>query len=123
MAVAGKLNTLTYSPALCVGCGLCAAVCPHGVFAAPALKEVEVGRVRRLNAQKDVARLVRPEACMECGACQLNCPSGAIKVDSGVGCAAAMIIAALTGRKEVICGGPEGCCGGSGKGSDTNCCC
>jgi hypothetical protein len=46
---------------------------------------------------------------MECGACQVNCVSGAIKVESGVGCAHAMIHAALTG-KEVSCGGPGGCC-------------
>jgi hypothetical protein len=41
---------------------------------------------------------------MECGACQVNCPTDAISVDSGVGCAAAMIRAALTGKKEVTCG-------------------
>ncbi|MBW8010315.1 MAG: hypothetical protein FVQ83_03600 [Chloroflexi bacterium] len=32
---------------------------------------------------------------MECGACQMNCPFGAIQVDSGVGCAQAIIAAAL----------------------------
>jgi NAD-dependent dihydropyrimidine dehydrogenase PreA subunit len=78
------VNTLSYEAGLCNGCGLCVVVCPHGVFA-------RNGRV---------AQLVRPEACMECGACQLNCPTGAIAVDSGVGCASAMIRAALTGRKE-----------------------
>jgi ferredoxin len=36
---------------------------------------------------------------MECGACQLNCPTAAITVDSGVGCASAMIGAALRGKK------------------------
>jgi len=81
-------NTLRYDPELCVNCGMCSDVCPHGVFA----------------PDGDTARLVRPAACMECGACQLNCPTGAITVDSGVGCAAAMIYAALTGRKEVTCG-------------------
>jgi NAD-dependent dihydropyrimidine dehydrogenase PreA subunit len=81
-------NTLQYNPELCIGCELCSFVCPHAVFA--------------MNGR--VAQLVRPEACMECGACQLNCPTDAITVESGVGCAAAMIYAALTGKKEVTCG-------------------
>ncbi len=80
-------NTLRYNEDLCIGCGMCSTVCPHSVF-------VQDGQV---------AHLVRPEACMECGACQLNCPTDAITVDSGVGCAAAMISAALTGRKEPAC--------------------
>jgi len=50
-----------------------------------------------------LAELDNPLACMECGACQLNCVTGAIKVESGVGCAAAMIRAALTGKKEATC--------------------
>jgi ferredoxin len=52
--------------------------------------------------------VVRGDACIECGACQRNCPTGAIEVESGVGCAAAMIYSALTGRKEEC--GSEGCC-------------
>jgi NAD-dependent dihydropyrimidine dehydrogenase PreA subunit len=88
MAGVSVRNTLRYYPELCIGCAMCSIVCPQGVF-----------------AQDDhVAQLVRPEACMECGACQLNCPTGAITVDSGVGCAAAMIRAALTGQKEPTCG-------------------
>jgi len=81
-------NTLQFDPAACNGCGMCLAVCPHGVFA-------RNGRA---------VQLVRPEACMECGACQVNCPTNAISVESGVGCAAAMILAALTGKKEATCG-------------------
>ena len=77
-------NTLRYEAARCIGCGLCVAVCPHGVFAL-------AGRV---------ARLVRAAACMECGACQKNCPAGALAVDSGTGCASAMIRAALSGKKD-----------------------
>lgn len=88
------INTLEYDPDLCNDCGMCMTVCPHGVFA---------------DGERSV-RLVDPDACMECGACALNCPRGAIKVDSGVGCAAAMMIAAVTGRKEATCGCDSGSC-------------
>jgi Fe-S-cluster-containing hydrogenase component 2 len=49
------------------------------------------------------AILVTAQTCMECGACQLNCPFDAIHVESGVGCASAMIRAALLGQKEAAC--------------------
>ncbi len=91
MIAASRLNTLTYEPALCTGCGLCVEVCPHGVF----------------TMGDQTAELVRPDDCMECGACQVNCAAGALAVESGVGCAGAMIEAALRGQKEVACG-----CGG-----------
>jgi NAD-dependent dihydropyrimidine dehydrogenase PreA subunit len=97
MISASPLNTLQYDPELCIGCGICVVVCPHGVFA--------------MNGH--AAHLALPDACMECGACQLNCPVDAIKVDSGVGCASAMIRAALTGRKEVTCGSE----------TESSCCC
>jgi NAD-dependent dihydropyrimidine dehydrogenase PreA subunit len=81
-----KINTLQYASELCIGCAMCWEVCPHGVFAG-----------------SKTAQLVKQEACMECGACALNCPTKAIVVQSGVGCAAAMIKAALTGSKEESC--------------------
>jgi len=49
------------------------------------------------------AKLIHSDACMECGACQLNCPTNAIFVESGVGCATAMIVAALRGKEEATC--------------------
>lgn len=89
---ASKLNTLTYDAELCCDCGRCTEVCPHGVF----------------TRGDSAARLVHGDDCIECGACQLNCPTEAIQVESGVGCASAMIISALTGKPEQC--GDEGCC-------------
>jgi|WetSurMetagenome_2_1015567.scaffolds.fasta_scaffold841238_2 ferredoxin len=80
MAVVAPINTLQYEPQLCINCEMCIQVCPHGVFA-PGHKQVV---------------LARWSACMECGACQNNCPTGAIRVDSGTGCASAMIRGALS---------------------------
>ena len=84
-------NTLRFNHELCNNCKMCTAVCPHAVF----------------DRTNGVVRLIRPANCMECGACQLNCPTGAVAVESGVGCAAAMMYAALTGKKEATCG--DGC--------------
>ena len=85
------INTLLYDETKCLGCGVCVDVCPHAVFS--------------MNGRKAV--LVRPLNCMECGACRLNCPTNAITVESGVGCATAMIRAALTGKKEATCGSEQ----------------
>jgi NAD-dependent dihydropyrimidine dehydrogenase PreA subunit len=79
-----RQNTLRYDSEKCVGCGTCTLVCPHAVF----------------SRNERVVEPLHAESCMECGACQLNCPGGAITVDSGVGCAAAMMRDALLGRKE-----------------------
>ncbi len=96
MTSASAVNTLRYAPEKCVNCGMCSAVCPHGVFA----------------PDGETARLARPDACMECGACERNCPTGAIEVESGVGCAYALMWQALTGKKDEECGcGPgKPCC-------------
>jgi NAD-dependent dihydropyrimidine dehydrogenase PreA subunit len=83
-----KANTLQYNPEKCIGCEMCVYVCPHNVF-------IMQGRL---------AQLAHSEACMECGACQINCPTDALVVESGVGCAAAMMRAALLHQKEVACG-------------------
>jgi NAD-dependent dihydropyrimidine dehydrogenase PreA subunit len=96
MSSVSAANTLEYDAERCVNCGLCSAVCPHGVFA----------------QGEGAAEVVNAEACMECGACQLNCPSGAIQVESGVGCAYALMRAALKGERESdCCGGGDTTCG------------
>jgi NAD-dependent dihydropyrimidine dehydrogenase PreA subunit len=99
MQSASALNTLQYDGTLCVNCGLCSTVCPHAVFESGEKKAV----------------LKHPDDCMECGACMLNCPTHAILVDSGVGCAYALIRSAITGKEE-SCGcdedGKSSCCNG-----------
>ncbi len=91
MAAAQEINTLEYFAEHCINCGMCSVVCPHGVF--------EPGN--------KMARLARPHLCMECGACRQNCPTEAIAVDSGVGCAAAMIRAVLRGKQVATCGSDD----------------
>jgi len=78
--------TLELSQDKCTGCGRCVDVCPHEVFLIRDKKAVIIDRDR----------------CMECGACANNCEFGALKVDSGVGCAAAII-------NSMITGGPPSC--------------
>ncbi|MBW2111236.1 MAG: 4Fe-4S binding protein [Deltaproteobacteria bacterium] len=78
--------TLDLDPEKCVGCGVCLQVCPHGVL------RMDDGHV--VIQDRD--------SCMECGACARNCPSGAVMVQAGVGCAAAVINAAL-GRNSSSC--------------------
>jgi NAD-dependent dihydropyrimidine dehydrogenase PreA subunit len=80
--------TLALDQERCVGCGSCLEVCPHEVLAMAGSKALIDDR----------------DACMECGACALNCPAGALSVQAGVGCAQAVINAAL-GR-----GGGSACC-------------
>jgi len=75
--------TLELNADKCIGCGMCEIVCPHRVF--------------RIEDKKAVIR--DRDACMECGACALNCPVEAISVESGVGCAGAIIRGALTGTE------------------------
>ena len=110
-------NTLELYPDKCIGCGMCVNVCPHSVFA------MGERQASGLLSSKSVASLARKEACMECGACQMNCPVEAVRVQSGVGCAAAMIRAALTGGPETCDDGSCGpaCCGGVTPGGDSSC--
>ena len=78
--------TLKLDRERCVGCGMCLLVCPHTVLI-PSNGRVEI-RDR--------------DACMECGACARNCLVNAVSVQSGVGCATAVINSAL-GRTGSSC--------------------
>ncbi|MDD1684206.1 MAG: ferredoxin family protein [Methanoregula sp.] len=101
-------TSLNYYPERCINCNRCTQVCPHAVF----------------SEGKDRVELAQPASCMECGACALNCPVQAIEVQSGVGCAWAMIAAALRGKDmdtECSCGGEDGSCCGTPE--DPSSCC
>lgn len=98
--------TLQLDENKCTGCGMCLDVCPHEVF--------------KMNSKHVVIQ--NRDACMECGACSLNCPANAIAVESGVGCAAAVINSMLGRNNGECCCGPvdisdtttkskSGCCG------------
>jgi NAD-dependent dihydropyrimidine dehydrogenase PreA subunit len=102
--------TLSLDSGKCNSCGMCIDVCPHAVFAM-------IGK----NVQ-----IIDRNACMECGACAVNCPAKAIKVEAGVGCAAAVITGYLTG-KEPTCGCDDkitqgATTGDSNNATDTSCC-
>ena len=87
--------TLTFDAGKCTGCGMCAVVCPHGVF--------EVNGRKAVITDKDL--------CMECGACAMNCPAKAIEVNAGVGCASAIIRSWFTGGEPTCgCDGDVGGC-------------
>ncbi len=87
MIATSELNSLRYDPQKCVNCELCIFVCPHAVF----------------THGENVVVDVKMNDCMECGACAVNCPTEAIEVDSGVGCAYAMMRNSITGQSDSIC--------------------
>ena len=98
MRYLANVVTLKFVQEKCTGCGRCWEVCPHAVFV----------------PEGNRARLADRDLCIECGACMRNCRFGAISVQSGVGCASAIIAGALRGH-EPTCdcgsGGSSSCCG------------
>ncbi len=97
MKYLANVTTLNYASEKCAGCGRCVEVCPRGVF----------------EMQDKRAALMDKDLCMECGACAKNCEFQAISVNSGVGCAAAIINSMITGgQPSCDCSdGASSCCG------------
>jgi NAD-dependent dihydropyrimidine dehydrogenase PreA subunit len=71
--------TLQLDVKVCNGCGMCVTVCPHAVF--------DIKDRKAIIADRD--------ACIECGACAINCPVNAIRVQTGAGCAAGILLSAI----------------------------
>lgn len=93
-----NVSSLRLESELCTGCGRCIEVCPHAVFR------------RRNGNHRGKVEIADLDRCIECGACMMNCAFGALRVDTGVGCAAAVLNGMLTGG-EPSCGCDDsGCC-------------
>ena len=86
--------TLKLDREKCIGCGMCLDVCPRAV----------------LSLTDSKVEIMNRDACMECGACAKNCPVDAFSVRPGVGCAAAVINAALGRKKSTCCSIDSGGC-------------
>lgn len=77
----------------CAGCGVCLEVCP-----------------RRVIALVDgTAVLARKDDCLECGACRQNCAYEAITLNTGPGCAYAVLNGWVKGTAP-SCDCGSGCC-------------
>ena len=50
---------------LCIGCGICAEMCPENVL--------------EVDPEEEVCKVVRPEDCIECEACSVNCEYEAVQ--------------------------------------------
>lgn len=89
-----NVATLRVNQEKCVGgCNFCVEVCPHGV----------------LSIKRNKASIVDLDLCIECGACAMNCPFNAISVETGAGCAKALI-KKLVSRNEFERPPEEDCC-------------
>lgn len=98
--------TLEINEEKCIGCGMCVEVCPHAVIS--------------MNG-KGSAWIEDRDSCMECGACSRNCPTEAVTVQSGVGCAAA-VINTMLGRSDAPCCGPIDSCSQTKNQKKSSCC-
>ena len=97
--------TLRLDAEVCNGCGMCVIVCPHGVF----------------DIEDRKAVIADQNACIECGACAINCPVNAIRVQTGAGCAAGILLGAI-GKGGNSCSSPCGVSPAGTKSARTGCC-
>ncbi len=112
--------TLDLDEKVCNGCGMCVTVCPHRVFEIAGREAVTPGDESCLDCGACIdgddclfetssrkAVVIDRDACIECGACALNCPVDAIRVQTGTGCATAVLLGAIGRSSE--CSAEAGC--------------
>ncbi len=51
----------------CIGCGICAEMCPEDVL--------------EVDEEEEVCKVARPGDCIECEACAVNCEYEAVKCE------------------------------------------
>ena len=112
--------TLDLDEKVCNGCGMCVTVCPHRVFKIAPREARTHGDEScsdcgacldsddcLFETSGRMAVIVDRDACIECGACALNCPVDAIRVQTGSGCATAVLLGAIGRSSE--CSAASGC--------------
>ena len=82
-----NIVSLQYDRNKCNGCKICVEVCPRAVLA---MEEKKV-------------KVIDINSCIECGACMVNCATKAFSVDTGPGCAQAVLGSMVKGNKGTGC--------------------
>ena len=72
-----------YDGDLCIACGRCTEVCPHGCLSFVSPFDVSLNSDVALDVESGSAVMVKDEeACVRCGLCAERCPTGAMTMET-----------------------------------------